>query len=106
MISAAYDYSFSPDNSARCGFYWSYEQQRNTMATELAATETALIELSKSMRLYDFTKTVNALPRDKAALINRKVLRQVAENLSEMPATRDQRLAVMNVFVAKFGPFA
>jgi uncharacterized protein with ACT and thioredoxin-like domain len=104
MNSAAYDYSFSPMSGNQQGFYWQYAQQRNTMSTELDAIETDLMAAIAESRLYDFTKTVNMLPREHAAMINRTILEKIAENIQRMNVSRDAKIAVMNILTSKFGP--
>lgn len=103
MDTAAYDYSFSPSRSGPCAFNWEYAQQRNTMDTALDAIERELLESSSQSRLYDFTKTVNALPRHHAALISGSVLRQIVENLYAAHISRDARIAVLHIYASKFG---
>jgi uncharacterized protein with ACT and thioredoxin-like domain len=104
MNSATYDYSFSPIDGNQQGFFWQYAQQRNTMSTELDAIEIDLMAAINETRLYDFTKTVNTLPREHAALISRTILQKIAENIHSMNVSLDAKISVMNIFTSKFGP--
>ena len=102
-VAYAYDYDFSPHSDKRTRFHWEYSQQRNTMAANLETVEQELLQQSATAQLYAFTKTVNALPREQAALLKRNVILQVAENIRRMPASNDAKMAAMNIYYSKFG---
>ena len=103
MSAVAYDYSFSPHSARATGFHWEYVQQRNVMATKLDEIEKDLLQQSAEAQLYAFTRTVNNLPREQAALINQSVLRQISENLKKLPVSNDAKMSVLNIYASKFG---
>lgn len=72
------------------------------MTTQIEQIEQDLLQQSATAQLYAFTKTVNALPLDKVALLRRNVLKQIAENIQRMPASNDAKIAVMNIYNSKF----
>jgi hypothetical protein len=73
------------------------------MPTQIDQIEQDLLRQSASAQLYAFTRTVNTLPRDQVPKLNRKILKQVAENIRSMPASNDAKIAVMNIYASKFG---
>lgn len=97
-----YDYSFSPYTGQAESFEWHYVQQRNTMSIHLEDYENALLEHSEKAELYAFTRTVNTLPAEYAALINRSVLKRVAQNLRNMHVSNDARISALNIYYSKF----
>jgi hypothetical protein len=73
------------------------------MSKQIDQIETDLLQQSATAQLYAFTKTVNALPRDQVALINRSTVKQIAENIRHMPASNDAKMSAMNIYYSKFG---